>query len=334
MSSAGPATAGTVPAARGLRLAGRVQWRGLAIFAFVLAELAVFALLSTNFLTASNLGNIALNAADLALIAAGMTLVIILGGIDVSVGSVLGLLALVSGTATLAGAHPALVVGVAIGLGTLIGALHGLIVTKGMVSAIIATIGMLALWRAVHFTLWGGSDLFAPPVSLLLVQRFAGVPGVTLVVLACYAALAYVMRFRSFGRNVYAIGNDAEAARLSGIRVTRTTIGAYALLGGLVGLASTVFMTRVGVIQAYSGQGLELAVIAAVVVGGTSITGGRGTILGTLGGVIFVAVLQNGVVLLGVPPLWNGLLLGAFILVAVSLDAVVSRRVARRERTP
>ncbi len=201
-----------------------------------------------------------------------------------------------------------------------------------MVTPIIATIGLLAVWRAVHFNLWGGSDLFAPPISLLLVQRFAGIPGVTFLVLAAYAALAYIMRFRPFGRNVYAIGNDAEAARLAGIRVTRTTIGAYALLGGLVGMAAIVFMSRTGVIQAYSGQGLELAVIAAVVVGGTSITGGRGSILGTFGGVVFVAVLQNGVVLLGVPPLWNGLLLGAFILLAVSIDAVVNRREARREQ--
>jgi ribose/xylose/arabinose/galactoside ABC-type transport system permease subunit len=313
-------------------IAGRLQWRAMAIYVFVLGEMIVFSVLSANFLTAANLGNIALNAADLALIAAGMTLVIILGGIDVAVGSVLGLLALISGTATLAGVNPWLIVVLAVVLGTAIGALHGLIVTKGMVSPIIATIGLLAVWRAVHFSLWGGSDLFAPPISLLLVERFAGIPGVAFLVLVVYGGLAYVMRFRSFGRNVYAIGNDAEAARLAGIRVTRTTIGAFALLGGLVGVAALVFMSRTGVIQAYSGQGLELAVIAAVVVGGTSITGGRGAILGTLGGVVFVAVLQNGVVLLGVPPLWNGLLLGAFILLAVSIDAIVNRRAARRER--
>lgn len=301
------------------------SWRDISVFGFVAVEMLVFSVLSANFLTLPNFANIMLNSADLALIAAGMTLVILMGGIDVSVGSVLALIAWVAGTLTLNETNPLLVVALAAALGTAIGALHGLLVTKGMVPAIIATIGMLAVWRAAHFSLWGGADLFAPPVSGLLTQRFFGVPGVTFFVLACYAALAYVMRYRVFGRNVYAIGNDTEAARLSGIRVTRVTVGAYALLGALVGLASIVFMTRTGVIQAYSGQGLELSVIAAVVVGGTSITGGRGTVLGTLGGVIFVAVLQNGVVLLGVPPLWNGLLLGAFILVAVGVDSLISR---------
>ncbi|CAN5646207.1 ABC transporter permease [soil metagenome] len=308
-----------------------LRWRSAAIFVFVIGEIAIFSLLSNNFFTSANLSNIALNASDLALLAAGMTLVIILGGIDVAVGSVLGLLALISGTATLAGINPLLIVLAVVVTGLAVGALHGLIVTKGLVSPIIATIGLLAVWRAVHFSLWGGSDLFAPPISLLLVRRFAGVPGVVVVVLVAYGLLAYVMRFRSFGRNVYAIGNDPEAARLAGIRVTQTTIGAYALLGGLVGLGALVFMSRTGVIQAYSGQGLELSVIGATVVGGTSITGGRGGIIGTLGGVIFVAVLQNGVVLLGVPPLWNGLLLGGFILLAVSVDAIVSRRQAQRE---
>lgn len=295
------------------------------MFVFVTVEIAVFSVASANFLTLPNFANIMLNSADLALIAAGMTLVILLGGIDVSVGSVLGLLALVVGTVTLAGLPPVLVVALAALLGTAIGALHGILVTKGLVPAIITTIGMLAVWRAVHFGLWAGSDVFAPPVTGLVTARVLGIPGITFFVLTCYALLAYVMRYRVFGRNVYAIGNDPEAARLSGIRVTRVTIGAYALLGALVGLASVVFMTRTGVIQAYSGQGLELSVIAAVVVGGTSITGGRGTVLGTLGGVVFVAVLQNGVVLLGVPPLWNGLLLGAFILLSVSVDAVVGR---------
>lgn len=326
MASAGSTAAAPRRAfAWGRALARRPQWRDLGVFVFVAVEIAVFSFASANFLTLPNIANIMLNSADLALIAAGMTLVILLGGIDVAVGSVLGLVALVVGTATLAGLPPLLVVALAALLGTAIGALHGTLVTRGLVPAIIATIGMLAVWRAAHFGLWAGSDVFAPPVTGLVTARVLGIPGITFFVLACYAALAYVMRYRVFGRNVYAIGNDPEAARLSGIRVTRVTIGAYALLGGLVGLASVVFMTRTGVIQAYSGQGLELSVIAAVVVGGTSITGGRGTVLGTLGGVVFVAVLQNGVVLLGVPPLWNGLLLGAFILLSVSADALIGR---------
>jgi ribose/xylose/arabinose/galactoside ABC-type transport system permease subunit len=138
-----------------------------------------------------------------------------------------------------------------------------------------------------------------------------------------------VSRYRSFGRHVFAVGNDIEGARLNGVPVTRTIILAYSLLGLMVGIAGMIYMARTGVVQASSGFGLELAAIAAVVVGGTSITGGRGSVLSTLGGVLFIAVLQNGVVLTGVPPLWTGVLVGTFILVAVTID-VVGARVAQR----
>lgn len=304
--------------------------REVSIFGLLLAEVALFATLSPNFLTAGNLSNVVLNSADLALLAGGMTLVIILGGIDVSVGSAVGVTAWIVGTATNEGLPAVAVVVLAMLVGLGMGALNGLIVTKGRVTAIIATLGMAAVWRAVLFALWDGTDLFAPSVSPLFAGGFLlGIPAVSVLVLGCFAALWYVSRYRRYGRHVYAIGNDSEGARLNGVPVDRTTLLTYALLGLMVGLAAVIYIGRTGVIQASSGDELALAAIAAVVVGGTSITGGRGSIVGTLGGVLFIAVLQNGVVLTGVPPLWNGALVGAFILVAVVLD-LVGQRVTRQ----
>lgn len=304
--------------------------RQLVVPALLCLELLVFATFSDNFLTGANMANVILNSVDLALIAGGLTLVIILGGIDVSTGPALGVVAWVVGTSTVAGTSPALTVVLAIALGALLGLVNGAIVSLLNVTAIIATLGTAAVFQTALFGLWGGTDLFAPPVSrYAAADRLLGVPTVAFLVLVVYAVLWYVTRYRAFGRHVYAVGNDTEAARLSGVAVRRVSLAAYVLVGGLVGLAAVVYMARVGVVQATSGTNLTLAAIAAVVVGGTSITGGRGSVVGTLFGVLFIAVLQNGVVLTGVPPLWNGVLVGMFILIAVGIDVVSERLSAR-----
>lgn len=302
------------------------QIRQFVVPVLLVAEVILFAALSDTFLTAGNLANVALNSVDLALIAAGLTFVIILGGIDVSTGPALGVVAWVVGTLTLAGLPPLVVVALAVGLGCLMGLLNGLLVSVLKVTAIIATLGTAAVWQTTLFALWGGTDLFAPPVSAYASsERFLGVPASAYLAVAAFLVLWYVSRYRAFGRHVYAVGNDEEGARLSGVNVRRVQIAAFVLVGGMVGLAAVIYMARIGVVQASSGADLSLAAIAAVVVGGTSITGGRGSVIGTLFGVAFIAILQNGVVLIGVPPLWNGVLVGAFILIAVSVDVLSER---------
>ncbi len=307
--------------------------RQLVVPLLLLGEVGLFSALSNNFWSSSNIANVLLNSVDLALIAGGLTFVILLGGIDISTGPALGVVAWVVGTLTVAG-HPAVVViSAAVALGCLVGLLNGVLVSQLNVTAIIATLGTAAVWQTVLFGLWGGSDLFAPPVSVYASShRTLGMPTVAFLVLAIYLALWYVSRNRAYGRHVFAVGNDAEGARLSGLSVRRVTIATYVLVGAMVGLGAVVYMARVGVVQASSGSDLSLAAIAAVVVGGTSITGGRGSVVGTLFGVLFIAVLQNGVVLTGIPPLWNGVLVGAFILLAVGID-VTSERLSQRRRT-
>lgn len=306
--------------------------RQLVVPVLLAVEIVIFASLSDTFLTSGNLANVVLNSVDLALIAGGLTLVIILGGIDVSTGPTLGVVAWVVGTLTVAGVPALLVIVAAVALGAVMGLINGAIVSLLNVTAIIATLGTAAVWQTTLFGLWGGTDLFAPPVSrYAAADRLVGVPTVAFLVVIVYAWLWYVSRYRAFGRHVYAVGNDIEAARLSGVEVRRVSLATYVLVGGLVGLAAVVYMARVGVVQASSGADLSLAAIAAVVVGGTSITGGRGSVIGTLFGVLFIAILQNGVVLTGVPPLWNGVLVGLFIIVAVGMD-VVSERLSTRSR--
>lgn len=304
--------------------------RQSAIFVLVGVQFVLFSAVLPNFLTASNLQNVALRSAALAIVAAVMTLILLLGAIDVSVGSMLGVLAWTVATLTSGGAGVLTTVLTAVFIGVLMGTLNGLIVGKGKVLPIVGTLGMLFVWRAVLFGLWDHSDVFAGPVTPLIVERVLGIPVVVIFVLALYGVLWYVLRARSYGRHVFAVGNDAETARLAGINVDRVIIATYALLGAAVGVAAIVFTARTGVVQAFTGEWFELGVIAAVLIGGTRITGGRGSIVGTLGGVIFVAMLQNGVVLMGVPSLWSEFALGAMILIAVSADALLSRRTAAK----
>lgn len=305
----------------GARVRAQLDWSSVGIFVLLALEIVVFSVLSPNFLTSANFYNVILSSTNLALVAAGMTLVILIGGIDISVGSVLAVTAWITGTLTVAEAPAVVAVAAAVAVGGAIGAVHGTVVSRFRVSPIIMSIGFLVFWRAVHVTLWGGDDLFAPPVTLLISQPIGGVPGVTYLVVATFIVLWFVTTQTRFGRYIYAIGNDEQSAYQAGVPVRRVRTLTYAALGMLVGVASVIFMARTGVIQAFSGQGLELQAIAAAVVGGTAITGGRGKILSTLGGVLFVAFLENGIVLLGVADFWVEFLLGVLILAAVAVDA-------------
>jgi len=293
----------------------------------LIGEIIFFAFAAPSFFAPANISNIIVNSADLALLAAGMTLVILLAGIDLSVGPMLGVIAWLGATLHVAGTPPLLTIGITLVVGAGLGAVNGAIIVGGRVSPIIATLGMAAVYKTILFVLWGSRDVLTQPVipALSPAAKVFGIPIVGIIVVVVYLLLAYVLRRRVFGRRLYAIGNDAEGARLLGVKVFRTTFAAYIVVGVLVGMGALLYSSRVGVVQAYSGAELSLPAIAAVVIGGTSILGGEGGVLRTLGGLAFIAVLQNGVVLLGVPPLWNGAMVGAAIALAVTFD-VLSRR--------
>ena len=332
MSAIPAPAAGT--AARGAwteRLRSALAQRETVILGLLLVEFVLFAAFADGFATSSNLSNVLRDSTQLALLAAGMTLVIIQGQIDVSVGSLLGVVALVAAKLLVAGT-PAVVVLVAVlALGAALGTLNGLLVTAGRIPSIIATLGTNGVWRAVIFILLSGQILTGIPSFSRPLEEASpgGIPGVFVLVLVVYAGLWYVLRHRVFGRTLYALGNNEEAARLAGLPVRRTQLLSYALLGGLVGLAALTYTMRVPSVEVTIAQDYALLAIAAVVIGGASITGGTGTIVGTLMGVLFVAFLRNGLVVLGIPSLWEQAALGTCILVSVGADQIVQRRRAR-----
>ena len=310
------------------RLGQILSWtQRLMLPVLLVAELAFFAVISPNFFSAGNLANIVVNAADVGFVAMGLTLLILMGGIDVSTGYAVGLTGWFVATAMVAGVNPWLVLLLGIAVGIVLISANGVLTAVLGIPSIVATLGTSSVFLAILFVLWDSSDVFSPAVFPWLSgqQRIGGIPVLFIVLVAAYVLLELWLRTNRWGQYMYAIGSNAEAASLAGIPVRRVRLLGYAIMGGLLGIAASVYVGKIGVIQASSGGEITMLAIAAVVVGGTSILGGEGSVLRTLGGLLFIAVLRNGVVLAGVPPLWNGVMVGAIILLAVSVNILAQR---------
>ncbi len=299
--------------------------RRIAIVVLLIVEVTFFSIVTEYFLTMPNFRNILSNSVDLAIVAIGMTMIILMGQIDVSIGSVLGIIAIVVSNLLLMGVNPILVIIAGIITGAILGSLNGVLVGYVGIPGIIVTLGMMNIWRAGIFGLLGGDWISGiPPVFDFISDQFYGIPINLIIILALYAIFWYVLKYRRFGRHIYAIGNDKEAARLSGIKVERVIVYTYALMGALVSLAAFTYLGRMGGVEITVKQLLPLKAIAAVVIGGTAITGGKGSVLGTLLGVLFVNVLQNGIILLGIPSLWEQAIVGVLIILAMASDLIRS----------
>lgn len=311
-------------------LFGREGTRERTVFWLLIAEVIIFSLATPRFMSSENILTVLRNSVDLAVIAAGVTLVMVMGGIDVSVGSVLGVVAILTGRMIQHGYSPAVIVPVSVVLGAVLGYFNGAIVTFGRVPPIIATLGTMNIWRAVVFGLLGGEWITGlPPVLAFVNGRVGFLPVSILIIGVVYAVFWYITRYRRFGRSVYAIGNNAEASRLAGINSGRVTRGAYALLGALTGIAAMTFIGRLGGVEITVGSDISLLAIAAVIIGGTSVTGGAGSVLGSLLGVLFINIMENGVLLLGIPSMWEKAVIGLLLVGSVALDILSRRRIAR-----
>ena len=282
------------------------------------------AFMSPNFLTVSNSFDVMRQVSINALIAFGMTLSILLGGIDLSVGSILAVSSVLAAMTMRGGHNAGLAVGIAILAGAGMGLLNGVIIAKGRVAPFIATLGMLTLLRGVALVLSKGSPIsgFSSHFFAMLgggyVARLIPVPVV--LMLAMFALFWFVLTRTVFGRHVYATGGNAEAAKLSGVNTNRVQILAYTVSGAMAALAGVILTSRLDSAQPTAGAGYELDAITAVVLGGTSLAGGRGWIFGTLVGALLIGVLNNGLNLMGVSSFYQQVVKGSVILLAVLLD--------------
>ena len=307
----------------------RIAELGLAVA--LAAECVAFAALSPHFLTAENLLNVSLQASITAIIAAGMTFVILTGGIDLSVGSVVAVAGIVATSTLKAGLPPSagipLAILAALAFGALLGSIAGLFVTRFRVAPFIVTLALMTVWRGTAFVATEGRPIWELPESFgtLGSGRPLGVPLPSLVMLGVYAAAHVVLLHTRFGRYVLAVGGNAEAARLAGIRTGRVVAGVYVLCGVLSAASGVLLASRMNSGQPNAGMMYELDVIAAVVVGGTSLSGGRGSIAGTFLGAMLIAVLRNGLNLLNVNSYVQQVVVGVVILLAVLADTTRKR---------
>jgi ribose transport system permease protein len=304
-----------------------VRSREATVVAFIVFLGGYLEMATGRFLTLENLANVLLASAGTAIVALGMTLVILTAGIDVSVGSMLGVTSVAVGYAASArwGFVPVALVGLAVG--GVLGFANGALVAFGGIMPIIATLGTLNILRALTFQLLGAkwiSDL-PPTLHTLGLGLVLHVPVAAWVALGIALLFFYLTTRRPFGRHIYAIGGNAEAARLAGIDLTRATLFIYTATGLLVGAVGLIYVGQTGIVQSNTGVGFELQVIAAVVLGGTSILGGRGSVTGSVLGAFLVAEIKNGLTLLNISGLAEGMVSGVLILLAVGLDLLRMR---------
>lgn len=313
-----------------------VSGQELVLIGVIVVLWAILAFATPAFLTSGSILPLLAGVAPIAVMGIGMTVIIITGGIDVSIAGMLMVCAVITAK-TMVNYEVSLpvIVLIAIGVGAVLGALNGLLIAYGRVHAIIITFGTANLFQFLGLQIFGSNTVNNIPRTLSVfgagpVGRTFGIPHGFAIMVVLAAIMWWYLRHTAGGRHFYAIGGDAHAARLAGVRVQRRTMLAYIITGALVGLGAC-FTIALGTatVQQNIGSGRELAVIAAVVIGGTSIMGGRGSVLGTVLGALLVQTVSTGVTQLGWQSQLSNLFVGVFIVIAVGADLIRQR--ARRK---
>lgn len=310
---------------RRLRSPGALQLSVLRDYGIAGSFLALFITLSVwsdVFLTKTNLVNLLDQAAAVGIIACAGTLVIIAGGFDLSVGAIFAVSGIVAvQAANEAGTAAGVFAGVGVGLG--LGLLNGILATAGRINSLIATLASSIMIRGLALVITGGFLVQASSESFRVLGQgsFASVKYSAWTLFAVFVATAFLLARTTFGRYVYASGGNAEAARFSGVRVGVIRATTFAISGACAGLAGVISASRVQTGQANAGMGLELSVIAAIVIGGTSILGGQGAVWRSVLGVLLLAMIGNGFNLLNINPIYQQIVQGGIILIAVAVDA-------------
>jgi rhamnose transport system permease protein len=337
-----PAEPTTERPGRGAALVHRlVVVRELGILAALLLLVVVTVVANPRFLSGQNIRDLLISASILTVLAAGQTVVIVTRNVDLSVGSILGLSAYATGTllVTAPGTPVALAVLAGIAVGALCGLLNGAIVAVAKVPSLVVTLGTLYAFRGLD-SLWasqsGRLQINAADLpsgfKAIAGARVLGIPVLFLVAVLVVVLVGHHLRSYRSGRELYGIGSDPEAARLSGIPVGRRVLAAFVVSGALAGLAGVMYAARFQTLDATAGTGQELTVVAAAVVGGVAIFGGSGSVYGAALGALLLTTIGAALPQLGLNPFWREAAVGALILAAIALDRSLSLRLARRLR--
>lgn len=300
------------------------------LFGVLVLLVVLFSLLAPNFFDIGNFMNLGMYSASLAISAAGMTLVVISGGMDMSVGAIMSCAGILTANILLASANVAAGVAGGLALGLLIGLFNGLLVTRLNVNPLIITIGTMSIFKGAVYLISGGRmvaykrlpafDWFGP-------HRLLGaIPMAIVVMLVVYLVLGFVLSRLRFGRHLYATGSNAKSAMLSGVRVNRVTLTVFAVSGLCAALSGILLTSLLGAGMAQVGIGREIDIISATILGGSSVKGGRGRLLGTILGVLIINVVGNALTQLGFITFWQDIFKGAILIVAVYADQIRETR--------
>lgn len=288
----------------------------------------ILSLLSPNFLKVGNLLTVLLQSSINSVIAVGMTFVIISGGIDLSVGSIVALSTAIMGEFVVnRGLDPFLGMGLALAIGLTAGLIQGLIIGSIKIPPFIVTLGGMTIWRGFALEFVKGRNIYGLPdqINWLGSSSIFGIPTAIIFAVLVYFAGWFILKKTKIGLYTFAIGGNENASKLSGINIKKTKVFIYAFTGLLCGMAGILIAGRMNGTSAIVGQGYELDAIAAVAIGGTAMSGGKGNLWGTLLGAVVMGVIRNGLNLLGVSPYFQMIIIGLVIVTAVAVDAIRNR---------
>ena len=315
--------------------AGIAKFRELGLLGFIILLSLGVQMRNPSFLTWENINDIATNTAILAILAVGMMLVIITRGIDLSIGATLALSGMVAASAvrSMPGLHPLLAIGIGIGVGLVCGMILGVLVAWVNILPIIATLGMMNVYRGLTFETSGGKWISAHQMPAgfkgIATGTMLGLNHLIWIAIVVYVAAYYFVSYTRTGRRIYAVGSNPDSAAVSGIRTGRVLWLVYTIMGGLAGLAGVLWVSKFASAQGDTASGYELSVIAACVLGGVSIAGGVGKISGIVLGSVLLGILNNALPMINVSPFWQTFIQGAIILIAVLINAMVKRGIDR-----
>lgn len=325
-------------ARRRSKLPDLLRLREIPVTAALVVLVVVTAVVNPLFLSPQGMKDLMLNATVMIILAVGQTMVIVTRNVDLSVGSILGLVAFATGTIFAAVPNMPIILVILIGMvfGSVLGLFNGLLVTLAKVPALVITLGTLYVYRGINNAWAGGTQYFAgdrpETFGALSVDTFLGIPMITLVAILVVAAAAVFMSGTRSGRDFYAVGSDPEAAKLFGIPTTKRVLTAFLVNGALAGLAGVLYASRFNAVGATTGSGLELDVVAAAVVGGVAIFGGSGTVIGAAIGALLLNTITSSLTAIRVDKFWQQAVVGILILSAILIDRLAGLRRARTLR--